>query len=229
MIASVLQCCSSQLWTECQRAYQLRDKEDVYCVESYTIPYDSIAILRWRMLPAQKETTSYTRVYVQGSHWIGSIIRNSNSCDLLYLHWFLRGYLVTFKTSTQVEVAAYSMQECNYGMWCVLPHTWIMDLSPRYANPVWLYVVDNISDTLFSKLQHLASNVSHQYVMAYDAHPHQWRYVTHEKHAENALVIVRKTYLHDPGGHVRCKEVLLFISVRFGENRRNYVWSMFIL
>ncbi len=30
--------------------------------------------------------------------------------------------------------------------------------------------------------------------------------ISRENHAENALVIVGKTYLHDPGGHVRCKD-----------------------
>ncbi len=82
-------------------------KEHVYCVESYTISYVLINTLRWCMLPAQRETMSCTKVYVQGSHWIGSIF-NSNLCDQTYLHWFLRGYLVTSKESTQAEVMAYS-------------------------------------------------------------------------------------------------------------------------
>jgi hypothetical protein len=41
-------------------------KEHVFHVESYMISYALIAILRWRILPAQKETTYCTRVYVQG-------------------------------------------------------------------------------------------------------------------------------------------------------------------
>ncbi len=74
----------------------------LHVVESYTISYAMITILRWRMLPAQEETTHCTRVYVKGGRWT-ELIFNSSTCDLVYPHWFLQGFLVIFKISTQLR------------------------------------------------------------------------------------------------------------------------------
>jgi hypothetical protein len=88
-------------------ASQPTSEEHVYPVEFYTISFALITILRWHMLPAQKETMYHTRVYVPGSHWTWSIFKSS-MCDLVYLHRFLQEYLVVFKILTLAEVEAYS-------------------------------------------------------------------------------------------------------------------------
>ena len=67
-------------------------KDHVYCIGFYTISYIREHIRSWHTWPAQKETTSCTRVNVQDWHWIGYIF-NYNSCNLILVHWFLGGYL----------------------------------------------------------------------------------------------------------------------------------------
>ncbi len=67
------------------------------------IPYIRVYIQSWHTWSAQKEATSCTRFYVQGWRWIGKIF-NSNLCELILLHWFLRWYLYLVKISCQAEV-----------------------------------------------------------------------------------------------------------------------------
>ncbi len=155
---------------------QLTGEKSVHLVEFHMIPYAMIMMLRWRTSPAQKEATYCTRVYVQSDHWTGSV-SNYSTCDLVYLHRFLPGYIVIFKISTHAEVVAYSMMEWHYSisMWCVLTHTWILHLSSRY-DPVWHHIVSCISNKLFSKLRHLVSYVSCHCAMACDTGPHKWSY-----------------------------------------------------
>ncbi len=66
-------------------------KDHVYPIGFYAISYIQEHIRSWHTWLAQKETTSCTRVYVQDWHWIGYIL-NSNLCNLILVHWFLRGY-----------------------------------------------------------------------------------------------------------------------------------------
>ncbi len=87
-------------------------EEYVHHVEAYMILYAMIMILRWCSLLAQKEATYCTRVYVQSDHWTGSIL-NFSTCDLVYLHRFLWGYLVIFNISTQAEVVSYSTRNAT--------------------------------------------------------------------------------------------------------------------
>jgi hypothetical protein len=75
----------------------------MFHVESYTTPYVTLMILRWHTLQAQKEATSCTEVNVHSNRWTGSI-HKSSTCDLIYLHRFLRRHLVIFKISTWAEV-----------------------------------------------------------------------------------------------------------------------------
>jgi hypothetical protein len=82
--------------------------EYVYRVESYTIPYAMITMLRWCSSPTQKEATYCTRVYVQSNHWTWSILRSS-TYDLIDQHRFLWAYLVIFKVSSCAEGVPYSM------------------------------------------------------------------------------------------------------------------------
>jgi hypothetical protein len=79
----------------------------VFHVESYRISQAMTTILRCRTSPVQKKNTYCTRVYVQGGSRTGFIFSFS-TCDIVYLHIFLREYRVIFKISTQAEVVAYS-------------------------------------------------------------------------------------------------------------------------
>ncbi len=56
---------------------QSTGKDHVYCVGFYTISYIWEHIWSRHTWPAQKETTSCTKVYVQDWHWIGYIFNSS--------------------------------------------------------------------------------------------------------------------------------------------------------
>jgi hypothetical protein len=60
-------------------------EDHVYHVGFYTIPYVQKHIRSWHTWTAGKETTTCTRVYIQGWHWIGYIF-NSNPCNLISVH-----------------------------------------------------------------------------------------------------------------------------------------------
>jgi hypothetical protein len=49
-------------------------KEHVYHIGFYMVPYIWAHIGSWHTWPAQKETTSCTRFHVQDWHWIGYTI-----------------------------------------------------------------------------------------------------------------------------------------------------------
>ncbi len=81
-------------------------KEHVYYIESYTIPYAMIMMLKWHTSPAQKEATYCSRVNIESVRWTGSIL-NSSTSDLVYQHRFPQRSLVIFKISTHTEVVTY--------------------------------------------------------------------------------------------------------------------------
>ncbi len=98
---------SLDLWSKMNcNGSQPPGKKHVYCVESYTILYAMITLLSWHIMPARKEATYCTRVNIQSYRWAGYIL-NSSACDLVWLHKFLRRYLVIFRILTRAEVVTY--------------------------------------------------------------------------------------------------------------------------
>ncbi len=140
-------------------------KDHVYRVGFYMIPYVRVHIRSWHTWTAGKETPSCTRVYVQDWRWIGYIF-NSNPCNLISVHWFLRGYLNIFKISHRAKVLTYP---CRNAMVCgASQHILGSWVSQDFKIRFWLQVESYISNWQFGKSRHLASYVSRHNAMAYD-------------------------------------------------------------
>jgi hypothetical protein len=99
----VIQKGNYELKIRCESDLLPASKEHVYCVGFYTTPYIWVYIQSWHTWPAQREATSCTRFYVQDWRWIWKFF-DSNPCELILLHWFLRWYLYLFKISCRAEV-----------------------------------------------------------------------------------------------------------------------------
>ncbi len=123
----------------------------MHCVESYTILYATLKILRWRILPSQNKAAYYTRSHIRGDLWTGSFLYSSKY-DLIYLHGFLWGYLVVFKILTRSEVVA---SLCRSGMYNTYELTSAVWLS--HTSSVWPWLGVSKSKFVWYICQRLTS------------------------------------------------------------------------